>query len=224
MKPLEDRRGEGVLKTLIDLSLPVRSGMLLWPGDPPFSLETILSVSKGDLFTLSYLKMGSHTGTHIDAPRHFFAEGKSVDKIELDLLLGPCEVWDLSQVEGPLEALHLESLEKKPPPRLLLRTRNSEKGLLFAEHFTENYVGLGLSGAQWLLNQGVRLVGIDYLSIEPYHQKDFATHRLLLEKEVIILEGLNLAQVPEGTYELLCLPLKMVSADGAPVRAVLMQK
>lgn len=221
MNPLEDQREK---ETLIEISLPIRPGMLLWPGDPPFSTETILSVDKGDPFTLSYLRMGSHTGTHIDAPRHFFSKGKGIDEIELYLLLGLCEVWDLSLIEGPLEACHLKALAKKPPPRLLLRTRNSEENLLFAGGFTEHYVGLGLSGAQWLLDQGVRLVGIDYLSIEPYHQKDFATHRLLLEREVVILEGLNLTQVSEGAYELLCLPLKIADADGAPVRAVLIPR
>ncbi len=161
--------------------------------------------------------MNLHTGTHIDAPAHFLTNGEIMETFSLEQLVGPCTVLDLSDVQGGIEAYHLEKLVHKPPKKLLLKTRNSKN---HSKDFDPTYAGILLSAAEKIVEWGIELVGIDYLSIQPY-KTDKEIHRVLLRNRVAILEGLRLEGVSEGQYELFCLPLKLVGTEAAPARAIL---
>ncbi len=201
---------------LYDISVPLSASLPCYPGDPPVELTSLPLPPEGAPFRISRLTCGSHSGTHLDAPAHLLPGGLTVDAIPLDLLLGDCRVLDLGGHSGDLD----EPLLRRFPlhQRVLLRTRNS--GLWLRPGFVAGHAGLTVPGAAWLVAQGVRLIGIDYLSIEA-ESSDGGVHRLLLEAGVVILEGLDLSAVAAGDYELLCLPLKLAGGDGAPCRTVL---
>jgi arylformamidase len=168
---------------------------------------------------VSALELGSHTGTHIDAPRHFFPQGSPVDAIPLDRLIGPALVLDFPSEVGAIGERELRARDLRGARRVLCRTRNSAE---WKHHrFTPEYVYLAPDGAEFLVRQGVELVGIDYLSIERFNSEDYPVHRMLLERNVVIVEGLDLSEVSEGDYRLICLPLRLAGLDGAPARAVL---
>ena len=202
--------------SLIDISVPLSEDLPAFPGDPAIRLER--AGVAANPFHLTRLSLGSHAGTHIDAPAHLLGEGATVDAIPLEWLIGPCRVVDLRGRKGAIAAGDLKPLPLAGVRRLLLRTDNSE--LWLRPGFCEDYVGLAPDAANYLVALGIRLVGIDYLSIEPAGETS-TVHRTLLGAEVVILEGLNLAGTPAGDYELLCLPLKLIRVDGAPCRAVL---
>ena len=195
--------------------MPVYEGMTVYPGNPRVSVNPHSSRAFGGRSNLSTLSMGSHTGTHVDAPRHFLDDGSGVDALSLDALIGPCEVVDLADRDGHVEAADVGSAER----RVLFRTRNSlnEPG-----SWSDDYAALTEGAAQALIDSGVVLVGIDALSIEMPGSDTFPVHHALLEAGVVIVEGLALHHVGAGTYTLLCLPLKLVDGDGAPARAVLL--
>lgn len=182
----------------------------MWPGDPPVLVERVASVEAGDPAGVSRLQLGTHTGTHVDPPAHFFPGGVTVDDLPLDVLVGPAVVADLTAVtsiaSGALEALALPA----GTLRVLLKTEvpGGWHGRLTAD------------GARWLVERGVRLVGADTLSVEP-ESGTYPVHRVLLEAGVVIVEGLDLTAAGAGAYELVCLPLRITGADGAPARAVL---
>lgn len=204
--------------TVIDISLPIHSRMVVYEGDPGVEVAPRLEIARGDTANVSLLSMGSHTGTHVDAPAHFIEGGATVEALPLDVLIGPALVAEVTSApvigRRDLEALPLEGVS-----RLLLKTHNS---LLWARGaFTRDFVALELAGARYLTERGLRLIGIDYLSIEPFHSPGHPVHRHLLGAGVVILEGLDLARVTPGTYELVCLPLPARGIDGAPCRAVL---
>jgi arylformamidase len=203
---------------LYDISVAISPALPRYPGDPPVRLSTLPTPANGEPFRSSRLSFGSHTGTHIDAPAHLLAGGMTVDAIPLSLLLGPCLVVDLTAHAGEIDADLLKKLPLKGERRLLFRTRNS--GLWERPGFVEEFTALTPAAATWLVELGVQLVGIDYLSVER-SQSQGRVHRTLLEAGVVILEGLNLAGVKRGEYELICLPLKISGIDGAPCRAVL---
>ena len=210
--------------TIIDVSLDVSPDMLTWPGDPAVSVEPAKRIARGDSSNVSELRLGSHTGTHVDPPFHFLDDGIGVDALPVDVLYGPATVADLGGVEGTVGADALEALGLPSSiERLLLRTSNSELWSRPAVSFPDAYVALDPSGAQWVVDRGIRLVGIDFLSIETRGSKDHPVHRTLLAAGVVILEGLDLSAAPPGEYELLCLPLKVLGGDGAPARAVLIR-
>lgn len=191
----------------IDISLPIGPEMPVWPGDPRVVVEPISRVEDGDVAAVSRLALGTHTGTHVDPPAHFVPGGLTVDGLPLELLVGPAVVIDAAG-GAPIDARLLEALGVPPgTARLLLRTQ-AATGLVT------------LDGAEWLVDRGVRLVGVDTLSIEP-ETDDYPVHRVLLGGGVIIVEGLDLTAAPPGPYELLCLPLRVAGGDGAPARAVL---
>lgn len=204
-----------------DISLPLRDGLAGWPGDPPVIIAREASIQSGDPFAVSRLVMGSHTGTHVDAPAHALADGRSVDGLPLEALCGPALLREVP--ERPLvTAADLEALGLPPDcRRLLLKTRNSAEGLLHAPAFRRDYTALDAGAARWIAERGLALVGIDALSIEPYAEEMGPVHRALLAADVVVLEGLDLAGVAPGAYELLCLPLRIAGGDGAPARAVL---
>lgn len=203
---------------MIDITLPLVSTLPLWPGDPPFVWTAVSSMPEGAAYNNSKIELGVHCGTHIDAPNHYLADGPTVEALPLDVLIGPCRVLDLSHVDTLITAAVLEKYELAGCSRLLLKTRNSK--LLHTGEFHRDYVALGECGARYLLEQGVKLVGIDYYSIAPYDDPE-TVHRLLLAKNVAILEAVDLASVAAGQYELICLPLLIPGADAAPVRTVL---
>lgn len=203
---------------LYDISVPISPSLPRYPGDPPVRLSSLPAPTEGEPFRITRLSFGTHTGTHIDAPAHLLADGMTVDAIPLGLLIGPCLVVDLTAHDGEIDAGLLKKLPFKGESRLLFHTRNSD--LWDQTGFAEEFTALTPAAATWLVELGVRLVGIDYLSVE-HNRTHGAVHRILLEAGVVILEGLNLTGVERGEYELLCLPLKISGGDGAPCRAVL---
>jgi arylformamidase len=204
---------------IYDISVPIRSGGLVYPGNPEIEISLQQAVAKGAGANVSFIRFGSHTGTHADAARHFFDDGQTVDAIPLERLIGPALLLSFPDDVRSVGAADLQKHDIKGHTRILLRTRNS--ALLSQKEFVRDYTFLAPDGAQYLVDQGVELVGIDYLSIEQFHSGHHKTHRTLLEKSVVILEGLDLSVPAPGAYQLICLPLRMEGCDGAPARAVL---
>lgn len=199
----------------IDVSTPLRAEMAVWPGDTPFAFSEASRIAAGAMCNVSALTMSTHAGTHIDAPWHFEDDGKTVLEIDPDIFFGPATVIDLSG----RSAISADDLgDEALPERVLIRTDNSKLSLAGA--FREDYVAVMPDAAQRMVDDGVRLVGVDYLSVAPYDQPD-ATHHVLLQNEVLIVEGLRLGACPIGTHEFVVLPLPVEGADGAPCRAFL---
>jgi arylformamidase len=204
-----------------DVSLPISPVMPVWPGDPPIRIEPISSVRQGDTFSVSRLEMGTHMLTHVDAPRHSVEHGLPVDRLPLDVLIGPAVVVEPRPEGNLVTATDLGQLGIRNTERLLIKTRNSDLWMGGPYDFETDFVSLSKDAARWLLSRGVKLVGVDYLSIEAFDAQEPVVHRTLLEKGIVIIEGLNLSQVPEGCYQLMCLPLRVLDGDGAPARVVL---
>jgi len=204
---------------LYDISVPIRSGGLVYPGNPDIEITLQQAVAKGAGANVSLIRFGSHTGTHADAARHFFDDGQPVDKIPLDRLIGPALLVSFADEVRAIGAVELKAHDLEGQKRILLRTRNS--ALLSRKEFVSDYTYLAPDGAQYLVDKGIEVVGIDYLSIEQFHSGHHKTHRTLLAKSVVILEGLDLSVPPPGEYQLICLPLRIEGCDGAPARAVL---
>ena len=207
------------MSRIYDISVPIRSGGLVYPGNPEIDITLQQAVAKGAGANVSSIKFGSHTGTHADAARHFFDDGQTVDKIPLERLIGPALLISFADDVRAVGAAELRAHDLRGETRILLRTRNS--ALLSKNDFVNDYTYLAPDGAQYLVDNGVYLVGIDYLSIEQFHSGHHKTHLILLGKSVVILEGLDLSAPPPGKYELICLPLRIEGCDGAPARAVL---
>jgi arylformamidase len=202
-----------------DISLPITRDLIVYPDDPGIRIEPHSRIDDGDDANVTRLAFGSHTGTHVDAARHFFPGGQTVDEVPLDRLIGPAHVVHVAADVTAIGAAELRAAGVRDAERVLLRTRNAE--LLGRPGFQEDFAHLTEDGARYLLETGVVLVGIDYLSVEAYGAAEPVVHRALLAREVVIVEGLDLRAVPAGRYELLCLPLRLAGLDGAPVRAVL---
>lgn len=206
---------------IIDISVPIFSGMPFFPGDPGAEIVQARSISKGHVANITELRLGSHAGTHVDAPHHF-EEGEGVDRMALDVLVGPARVVDLTGAVGTITREQLVDAGVDGVTRLLMKTTNSK--LMSAERFSEDYVALSEEAAAYLLEIGVRLVGIDYLSIESFRSETYGVHHSLLGAGVVVLEGIDLDQVDAGDYELICLPLKVRDGDGAPARVILITR
>ena len=209
------------MSRIYDISVPIRSGGLVYPGNPEVEIALQQAVAKGAGANVSSIRFGSHTGTHADAARHFFDDGQTVDRIPLERLIGPALLLSFPDDLRAISAADLRNHDLKGRTRILLRTRNS--ALLSQKEFVRDYTYLAPDGAQYLVDNGVELVGIDYLSIEQFHSGHHMTHRILLERSVVILEGLDLSVPAPGEYELICLPLRIEGCDGAPARAVLIK-
>jgi arylformamidase len=202
---------------IIDISVPIRPGMIVYEGDPNVHLERVLSITEGAVANVSRLDFGVHSGTHVDAPVHFIEGAVGVEALALDALIGNAYVVDATAAESTIDAATLRRLAvPEGAERLLFRTTNSH--LWEGDAFTPDYVRLAADGAEFLVGSGVRLVGIDYLSIG-----DEAVHRELLGAGVVVLEGIDLRGVEPGAYRLVCLPLPLPGCDGAPARTVLVR-
>jgi arylformamidase len=209
------------MRRIYDISVPVRSGGLVYPGNPAITIELQQAIARGAGANVSSISFGSHTGTHVDAGKHFFDNGETVDHIDVARLIGPALLISVDDSLMSVGAADLEQHNLQGISRILIRTRNS--ALLEDPEFHKDYTFLAPDGAEYLVAHGIDLVGVDYLSIEQFHSGHHRTHRTLLEKNVVIVEGLSLGGVPVGKYELICLPLKLEGLDGAPARAVLIE-
>lgn len=209
---------------LLDITLPISPRLPVWPGDPAVEMTRAADMERGDDYNLTRLNLSAHTGTHIDAPRHFLADGPAIDELSLERLIGPALVVETDTASH----LTAEDLDRLGIPlgtrRVLLKTRNSRHWQPpITPVFATDFVALAPSAARWLVERGVNLVGVDYLSVEAADPEPGSpVHTTLLGGGVIILEGLNLGAVAPGLYTLIALPMKLVGADGAPARAVLL--
>jgi arylformamidase len=202
-----------------DISVPILNGGLVYPGNPAIDISPQQEVSKGASANVSLLSFGSHTGTHVDAPKHFFDDGIGVDALPLDVLMGPAVLICVDDAVMAVGEKELRLHELKKHSRILIKTRNSS--FIRERSFVKDYTYLAPDGAAYLVSLGVKLVGVDYLSVEQFHSGHHRTHRTLLENGVIIVEGLDLSGPAMGPYDLRVLPLRLVDLDGAPARAVL---
>lgn len=203
----------------IDISLPIRNGMVHWPGDPPVQIERVMDLELGDSHVLSKLSLGSHTGTHIDAPLHFIKGGMSVSEMPLNVTNGRARVIGISDKER-INIWEITGQNIRKGQRVLFKTRNSTL-LWNSDKFDENFVFMSEEAARFLVDCRVDLVGVDYLSVGGFKKNGAEIHRILLEAGIWIIEGLNLSGVIPGEYELICLPLKITGGDAAPARAAL---
>jgi len=203
----------------IDVSVPLRSGMVHWPDNPPVSIERMLDIERGDVANVSKLSMGAHTGTHMDAPLHFFRTGKGLDAMPLTATIGRARVIEIRDPESiKLEELRPYQIQRRE--RVLFKTRNSTR-CWHTDDFVEDFVYISQEAARYLAVQQVQTIGVDYLSVGGFFTDGVETHHALLEAGIWIIEGLNLSKVEPGIYELICLPLKIKESDGAPARAIL---
>jgi arylformamidase len=203
---------------LIDISVPLDATLPTYPNNTPFSLEPVKRVARGDSSNVSTLHMSAHTGTHVDAPRHFFDAGPGAEALPLELLIGRTRVVEVLSRSG-ISAADLSAIDLSEELRLLIKTHNSR--LWGSPDFHSDYVGVTESGARHLVDHGIKVVGVDYLSVEQFRASGAPAHHVLLGAGTIVIEGLNLAAVDPGVYEMICLPLRIVGADGAPARVVL---
>jgi arylformamidase len=203
---------------LYDVTHTLKPGMATWPAEPGPQITLIKEMAAGQPADVSYLALGVHTGTHVDAPRHFIPGGTGVDSLPLEVLNGAARVVRILD----RQAIKVEELERAGldgVERVLFHTRNSAEWSEVT--FVEDFVYLDPEAAAWLVDHGVRLVGVDYLSVEAFDAAEPRTHRTLLGAGVVIVEGLDLREIDAGDYQLMCLPLKLAGADGAPARVVL---
>jgi arylformamidase len=203
---------------LIDVSLPLDATLPTYPGNTPFSLEAIKRIARGDSSNVSTLHMSAHCGTHVDAPRHFFDAASGTDALPLEMLIGRARVIEVISRAG-ITAEDLAAMDFSEDVRLLIKTRNSR--IWGDAGFHTDYVGVTESGAKHLVAHGVKVVGVDYLSVEVFKTPGAPAHHVLLGAGTIVIEGLNLRDVEPGIYEMFCLPLRVVGSDGAPARVVL---
>jgi arylformamidase len=206
------------MNRIFDVTVPLVPEVPPYPGDPRFQLEFTHQLAKGDPFNAARIVTGTHSGTHVDAPYHFLVDGDTVDRLPLEILMGKARVVELS-VRERIERADLEAQDLRDDIRVLIKTRMS--GQLRQPAFQEDHVYLSRDAALYLAQAGIKLVGFDYLSVDRTGAADFPVHQVLLGAGVVIVEGLDLSEVPAGEYEMTCLPLRIVGADGSPARVIL---
>jgi arylformamidase len=209
---------------IYDISVPIRTGGVVYPGNPPIAITAQQAISQGAGANVSRIDFGSHSGTHVDAPKHFFDDGAGVDSLPLEVLIGPARLIAFGDEVKSVGEADLRKRDLDGVERLLIRTRNSAWLASGSSEFHPDYTYVAPDGAAYLAGLGVKLVGVDYLSVEQFHSGHHRTHRTLLQREIVIVEGLSLSQPPPGDYELYCLPLKLAGLDGGPARAVLVSR
>jgi arylformamidase len=203
----------------IDVSVPIHTGMAHWPDNPPVRVERVLALDRGDGANVSSLSLGAHTGTHMDAPVHFFAGGAGIDALPFAAVIGPARVIEIADAEA-IRPQELRGHQIERGERVLFKTRNSAR-VWQTDAFVEDFVYCSHEAAAYLVEAGIQTIGVDYLSVGGYQRDGRDTHHALLGGGVWIIEGLNLAAITAGRYELLCLPLRIADCDGAPARALL---
>ena len=206
----------------IDISVPLYTGMAHWPGDPEFESGLAKSIDGGAVCNLTRLSTSAHIGTHMDAPRHFIRDGVTMEKLPLDAVIGPCRVIEIKH-KVAITPEELKPLKLRTGERVLFKTRNSRRSWKMAE-FDKDFIFISKEAAQHIVDCGVMTVGVDYLSVGGFYKDGVETHRILLGAKVWIIEGINLAIIRPGKYDLTCLPIKIAGADGAPARAVLRRR
>ena len=204
-----------------DITLTISPELVVWPDDPPVEVTRTSKIEEGAEANVTRINMSVHSGTHIDAPYHFLEDGGSVEDIPIEILTGRAYVYHLPD---EVDLITLDLVEDSPIPprtkRVLFKTRNSKVWSSNPKSFDENYVALAPDAAEYLIKRGVKLVGVDYLSVAQFTDTS-PTHQVLLSSGIVIVEGLDLSEVSQGRYTLYCLPLKIAGADGAPCRAIL---
>jgi arylformamidase len=206
---------------IYDVTVPVSHQTPIYEGDPRVKIELCKSIAAGDAANVSQISAGVHSATHIDSPNHFIEGGTRVHEIELDKLIGKCRVVEVGVEVDAIGPEHLGNLSGVE--RVLFKTKNSAFWNTPEDGFRTDFVYISPAAAKVLADSGMKLVGIDYLSVEKFGSEDFATHITLLEKAIVIIEGLDLREVPAGEYEIICLPLKYIGGggDGSPARTIL---
>lgn len=207
---------------IYDISLPIYPGFVVWPGNPEVVFTLRNSTANGDIANVTDISLCTHTSTHMDAPRHFVHEAPTMEQVDLNIVYGPALVIDV----GDVNEVTVDVLERADIPvgtvRLLIKSRNGKYWDGDLSIFHTDYVAIHEDAARWILAHGIKLIGIDYFSIAPFHDL-VTTHRILLSAGVIALEAIDLRQVMPGVYTLAALPLKLIGSDGCPVRAILVE-
>lgn len=208
---------------IYDVSVPLSAATPTYPGDPGIDIKQWLTLKKGDAANVSLISFGLHSGTHVDAPAHFIADGARVESLPIESLIGEADVVEISHDARVIDESVITANVRSTCQRVLFKTRNSGFWNSMQNGFRKDYTYIDPKAAARLVEMGMKLVGIDYLSVEQFNSTGFETHHTLLSQNVVILEGLDLREVPAGTYELFCLPLKIAggSGDGAPARVIL---
>jgi len=207
----------------IDISVELNGGMVHWPGDPEPNFQRAMDMDRGDQANVTLCRMGAHTGTHMDAPCHFVDGGQGIDQFPLEIGIGTAKVIGMPVETDVIGRRELQGRGISAGDRVLFKTRNSNRRW-DNQDFATDYVGINRSGAEFLAEAGVKLVGVDYLSVGVFEGDGAETHRTLLGAGIWIVEGLNLVEVSEGAYDLICLPLRIVGSDGSPARVVLKRR
>ena len=202
---------------IYDISVTISDDMITWPADPKVEISKMCSIEQGSVCNVTGIKMGAHTGTHIDAPNHFLDDSYTTDNIKLEDLIGKCIVIE-SGAENLIGIDDVNKYDYSSCNKVLIKTKNSK--MLTEGTFNKEFVSIGNDAIKYLIAQNVKLIGIDYLSVEAFNS-DGRVHKEILKNEVIILECIDLSLIKSGIYELICLPLKLSNSDGAPVRAIL---
>jgi len=203
---------------IIDISMSLKKCMLTWPNSPAYAIEPFKKISEGASSNVSKLSLSTHCGTHVDAPRHFFPGGRTLDEIPLEVFVGRARVFNAG-MRKKIDRKFLQKLDFDGVERALFRSVNS--AYLGEKRFRRNYVYFSEDAARFLVEKKIKLLGTDYLSVENYADKKRPAHHIFLRAGVVLLEGINLLKVKGGDYELVCLPLRVAGADGAPARAFL---
>ena len=211
-----------------DVTYPIFENMTGWPGQPSTQLETLSCMHCGDSAQVSVLHMSVHSGSHMDAPNHFLAEGIDISRSPFEVGLGPVRIAALTP-EAEVNPEDIRAYEARTRPletgeRLILRTPNSDKGLWLQQEFNVDYHAIGPAAADYIARKKLALIGVDYLSVGPFHEGNPQTHRTLLGAKVWIIEGVDLRRVEEGDYEMICLPLRIVGADASPIRILIRKR
>jgi len=209
-----------------DVSLVLRPDMVTWPGEPAPRIEPLRRIARGDSANVSLVTLADHTGTHVDPPVHFIEGANTVDRLPVEALVGRCRVVEFAGT-GHVSGRWLEDARLPPGiERILFKTRNSERWADPTAQFTRDFTAIDASAARWCVERGMRLVGVDYLSVEPQgpEKQGYPVHNTLLRANIVIIEGLDLRAVTPGDYELICAPLKLERGDGAPARVFLIER
>jgi arylformamidase len=204
-----------------DLTLTLSPEIILVPADRPPEFEESKSISRGDPYNLTTITFGTHTGTHIDVPKHFYDDGLTIDRLDLDHLIGPARVIEIKD-RRPITRVDLEKHAIQPKEIILLKTDNSS--LITGDRFDPGFTFLAPDAARYLVEVGILTLGFDYFSVEDLNSAVPEVHYLLLSNNIVIIEGLDLSLVGPGEFRMVALPLKIKDGNGSPTRVILIEE